>query len=101
LLICYDCSETIVVAAGFEWDRAKALANVEKHGVSFEEAATSFEDPSHLILADGSGGARFVLIGFSIRGKLLTVVHVERGERDRIISAWRATVAETRLYEER
>jgi uncharacterized protein len=87
-----------VTAGSFEWDSAKAQSNEAKHGVTFEEAATAFEDPNHAILDDG--GDSYVLIGFSLRGRLLTVVHVERGERERIISAWRATETERRVYEE-
>jgi uncharacterized DUF497 family protein len=86
-----------IVAGDFEWDEDKADSNLRKHGVSFEEAATAFEDPNHALLEDG--GSRYLLIGFSVRGRLLTVVHVERGERERIISAWRATETETRMYE--
>jgi uncharacterized DUF497 family protein len=44
-----------VVYGDFEWDDAKAEANMRKHDVSFDEAATAFEDPNHLIVDDGSG----------------------------------------------
>jgi uncharacterized DUF497 family protein len=88
-----------VVYGDFEWDDAKAEANMRKHGVSFDEAATAFEDPNHLIVDDGSGdGETYWLLGFSITGRLLTVVHVERGRRERIISAHRATVEDERRY---
>jgi uncharacterized protein len=87
-----------IINGSFEWDGTKAESNLAKHGVSFEEAATVFEDASHALVDDGGTG--YLLIGFSIRGRLLTVVHIERGERERIISAWRATDAETRLYKE-
>jgi uncharacterized protein len=88
-----------VVYGDFEWDDAKAEANMRKHGVSFDEAATAFEDPNHLIVDDGSGdGETYWLLGFSIAGRLLTVVHVERGRRERIISAHRATVEDERPY---
>ena len=70
-----------VVFGDFEWDDAKAEANVRNHGVSFDEAATAFEDPNHLIVDDGSGnGETYWLLGFSIAGRLLTVVHVERAQ---------------------
>jgi hypothetical protein len=88
------------VLGGFEWDDEKAEANAGKHGVSFAEATTVFEDPNALLLDDGSGTTTFLLIGFSAAARILTVVHVERGDRDRIISAWRATAAEERLYRE-
>lgn len=89
-----------MVDGDFEWDDAKAEANMKVHGVSFEEAATCFEDPHHQIFEDGSGAATFLLIGFSGGARLLTVVHVERGKRERIISAWRATNAEEQRYRE-
>jgi hypothetical protein len=88
-----------VVFGDFEWDDAKAEANVRNHGVSFDEAATAFEDPNHLIVDDGSGGGEtYWLLGFSIAGRLLTVVHVERAQRERIVSAWRATAEDERRY---
>jgi uncharacterized DUF497 family protein len=87
-----------VVAGDFEWDDAKAEANLAAHGVSFEEGVTAFEDPRHVVLDDGSGLDTFLLIGFSVTGRLLTVVHVERGKRDRIISTWRATRREQGIY---
>jgi uncharacterized DUF497 family protein len=87
-----------VVRGDFEWDDAKAAANMLKHGVSFEEAITAFEDPRHLLVDDGAGDGGYLLIGFSLHGRLLTVVHVERGQRERIVSAWRASTKEERLY---
>ena len=87
----------------FAWDREKARINREKHGVSFEEAATVFGDHGAMILAvpDHSDDEdRFVLIGYSIGRRLLTVVHVERRQILRIISAWSADRAERKLYEE-
>jgi len=88
-----------VVFGDFEWDEAKAKVNLHEHGVSFEEGATAFEDPNHLVVDDGSNdGETYWLIGFSIAGRLLTVVHVERGRRERIISARRATVGEEQRY---
>jgi uncharacterized DUF497 family protein len=88
-----------VVSGDFEWDDAKAEANLRKHGISFDEAATAFEDPNHLLVDDGSGdGETYWLIGFSIAGRLLTVVHVERAQRERIISARRATAEDERRY---
>jgi len=77
----------------FEWDSAKAASNLAKHGVSFPEAATVFADPYAGYLDDGSGIGRLVVIG------TLYVVHVERGERDRIISARPATGGEREVYE--
>ena len=83
----------------FEWGSAKAASNLMKHGVSFPEAATVFADPYAVYLDDGSGIGRLVVIGTSLRERLLYVVHVERGERDRIISARPATAGEREVYE--
>ena len=88
-----------VVEGDFEWDSAKAASNIVKHGVSFAEAATVFADPFAVYLDDGSGAGRMVVIGTSLRERVLFVVHVERGERDRIISARRATPGEREVYE--
>jgi len=88
-----------VVDGDFEWDDAKARSNFAKHGVSFSEAATVFADPAAIYLDDGSGTSRMVIIGTSLRERLLYVVHVERGERDRIISARPATQPERDVYE--
>ncbi|HEX7480159.1 MAG TPA: BrnT family toxin [Polyangiales bacterium] len=88
-----------VIEGDFEWDSAKAARNVLKHGVSFPEAATVFADPLAIYLDDGSGTERVVVIGTSLRDRLLYVVHVQRGERDRIISARPATSAERDVYE--
>jgi uncharacterized protein len=90
-----------IVYGDFEWDEAKAEANVAKHGVSFEEAATALVDPNAIFLAENSADEeRFVAIGMSLRTRILFVVHVVRGERDRIISARVATTAEEALYEQ-
>jgi len=87
-----------VVSGDFEWDERKARANLAKHGVSFEEAATVFADPRVVILDDGGVEGRLVAIGLSARLRILCVVHVQRGERDRIISARRATAADAAFY---
>lgn len=87
----------------FEWDRRKAKQNHRKHGVSFEEAATTFADPQSLTVSDPGHSMdedRFVLLGLSYRGRLLVVVHTERGDRFRIISARRATPSERKQYGE-
>lgn len=88
-----------IVEGDFEWDSAKADSNLAKHGVSFPEAATVFADPVAVYLDDGSRSGRLIVIGTSIRDRILCVVHVERGERDRIISARRATSGEKDVYE--
>ncbi len=89
----------MAVPVGFEWDEGKAAANVAKHGVSFDEAATVFEDPDALEDDDGAGAGVLVIIGYSIALRLLLVVFVERDDRDRIISARQATPEERRRYE--
>ena len=88
-----------VVEGDFEWDSTKAESNLAKHGVSFSEAATVFADPMAIYLDDGSGSGNTVVIGTSLRERLLYVVHVERGERDRIISARPATATERTVYD--
>jgi uncharacterized DUF497 family protein len=74
----------------FEWDPRKAAANLAKHKVSFEEAATVFGDPLGRIVADPRHSAaeeRLVLLGISKEGRLLAVMYVERADAVRIISA--------------
>ena len=88
-----------VVEGDFEWDSVKASSNLVKHGVSFPEAATVFADPMAVYLDDGSGIGRMVVIGRSLRERVLYVVSIERRARDRIISARSATAAERAVYE--
>ncbi len=87
----------------FEWNPRKALLNLQKHGVSFEEAMTVFLDPLLLTIADplhSHDEERFVLIGESIKKRLLVVVHADRKEKVRIISARSAILQERKCYEE-
>jgi uncharacterized DUF497 family protein len=91
------------LALEFEWDLRKAAANLAKHEVSFEEAATVFGDPLGRILADprhSSVEERLVLLDRSEGRRLLAVMYVEKGEATRIISARQATRRERRDYEE-
>ena len=86
----------------FRWDESKAAENQRRHGVSFEEAATVFDDPL-FVLQDASRNEerRDAVIGFSAAGRLLTVVPIEvEGEFIRIISAWRASAAEEAFYDQ-
>jgi uncharacterized DUF497 family protein len=86
----------------FRWDESKAAENQRRHGVSFEEAATVFDDPL-FVLQDASRNEerRDAVIGFSSASRLLTVVHIEvEGEFIRIISAWRASAAEEAFYDQ-
>jgi uncharacterized protein len=87
----------------FEWDPAKAEANAKKHGVTFAEAATVFGDPLSITVEDprhSEAEDRFVLVGRSHQGRLLAVMHTERGDRVRIISARQVTPGERRQYEQ-
>ena len=87
----------------FEWDRAKAAANLRKHGVSFEEAATVFGDPLARTYEDPDASeaeTRELTFGLSRNGRRLVVAHGERGDGIRIISAREMTRREQRDYEE-
>ena len=90
-----------VVFGDFEWDEEKARANVEKHGVDFAEACSVFLDLDYLLVQDAGHEDRFVALGYSELARLLFVVHLERGERIRIISARRASRRERTTYEQR
>jgi uncharacterized DUF497 family protein len=87
----------------FEWDENKAKSNLAKHGVSFEEAATVFGDPLSITIPDPAHSQienRSVILGNSHDRKLLVVVHTDRGDNIRIISARRASRSERINYEE-
>lgn len=84
----------------FEWDAKKARANLTKHGVSFDEAATAFDDKLGAYYPDRLHPERFILIGFSSKSRLLYVVHAEVDDNlIRIISARKATKHEKAHYE--
>lgn len=88
----------------FEWDPSKERLNLLKHQVSFEEAATVFSDFFSITIGDPihSHGyeQRFVTIGLSFRDRMLVVIHCDRGESIRIISARLAQRKERKIYEE-
>ena len=87
----------------FDWDPKKAASNVRKHGVTFDEASTVFGDPLALHMPDPDHSVsedRYLLLGMSIRQRLLVVAFAERGPRTRLISGRRATPWERRCYEE-
>ncbi len=88
----------------FEWDSRKAAANIRKHGVSFDEASTVFDDPLAVIFDDETHSTtevREVIIGHSVTGRLLLVGFTERPEeRLRLISARAATREERQDYED-
>lgn len=88
----------------FDWDDRKAAANLTKHGVSFNEAATvigdalgwTYPDPKH-----SRSEQRWITVGLSDAGRVLVVSHTDQNdEAIRIISARRATKKERRFYEE-
>jgi len=87
----------------FEWDPNKAKQNLAIHGVSFDEASTAFRDTLSLAIYDplhSKEEDRFVLIGNSHLGRLLVVIHTERGDHIRLISARKASKKERTQYEE-
>jgi len=90
-------------APTFEWDRAKAAANLKTHGVSFDEAATVFQDPLAGIHPDpdhSESENRAILIGHSTAGRLLLVAFTDRQSNIRLISARATTRRERKEYEE-
>ena len=89
-----------------EWDRRKAAANLKKHGVSFEEAATAFSDEHGRLIVDPDHSDkedRFILLGMSWSLRLVVVCHCYREASDviRIISARKATKSERAQYKVR
>jgi uncharacterized DUF497 family protein len=87
----------------YEWDAVKAAANVKKHRITFEEAASVFLDPSAFTFWDPAHSEeedREITIGRSGRQRVLFVAHIARESQVRIISARRATRQEQRQYEE-
>jgi hypothetical protein len=88
----------------FEWDAKKAATNAEKHGVSFEEAATAFGDPLSITIDDPDHSdeeERFVLLGMTHRGRIVVVAHTDAaGDAVRLISARLATRRERTDYEQ-
>jgi uncharacterized DUF497 family protein len=87
----------------FEWDPQKAAANLAKHGVSFHEAESVFSDEAALLLDDpehSNAEDRFVLIGLSVKLRVLIVVHCYRESEDliRLVSARKADRLEQRQY---
>ena len=86
----------------FEWDPRKAKTNFEKHGITFDEASIVFKDTLSLTIEDplhSYDEERLVLIGMSSKNRLLVVVHTEREESIRIISARKAVKRERKYYE--
>jgi uncharacterized protein len=87
----------------FSWGPNKAVSNLQKHGVSFEEALSVFRDPLAWIHDDPDhsiGELREIIIGQSSAGRLILVSFTERGDVTRIINARLPDAAERRDYEE-
>lgn len=87
----------------FEWDPNKAKINVKKHGVTFKEAQSVFQDPEALVIDDPDHSQeeeRFIILGLSQKANLLVVCHCYRESDNviRIISARKATTTETEQY---
>ena len=86
----------------FEWDPQKAVANFEKHGVSFDEATLAFFDPNALEIFDdlhSEDEVRFQLVGIS-DVRLLFVGYTVRSDRVRIITARKANAKQVKYYNE-
>ncbi|MBN1696997.1 MAG: BrnT family toxin [Spirochaetales bacterium] len=85
-----------------EWDKKKAIGKKKKHGIDFEEATTVFGDSLSLTKNDPLNShaeeERYVTIGLSYRQKLLVIVHCDREQKIRVISARRATKRERKAY---
>jgi hypothetical protein len=87
----------------FEWDSEKARLNLKKHGMSFNEASTIFNDPLSVTFPDPDhsyGEERYVIIGLSSANRILVVPYTDRADCVRIISAREATRNERRFYED-
>lgn len=85
----------------FEWDKKKDKLNQQKHGVSFEEAKTVFDDELFISVVDDEHSEveeRHITIGISFLARLLMVAHTDRANRVRIISARKATKNEETFY---
>jgi uncharacterized DUF497 family protein len=87
----------------FEWDQQKAQSNLVKHGISFKEAQTVFDDPLYVDFYDpdhSQNENRYIIIGASSMGHILLVSYTERGNITRIISARKVTKQEFKAYQE-
>jgi hypothetical protein len=87
----------------FEWDPRKAAANLKKHGVTFQEAATVFGDPLAITFQDPDHSEeeeRQMTFGLSLQKRLIVVSHTRRKDRTRIINARPMDRRERVIYEE-
>lgn len=86
----------------FDWDAGKAVANLAKHGVDFDEARSVFDDPLFVDFHEpdhSNDEPRYILVGESRRGRLPMVSYTERGDTIRIISSRELTERERKAYE--
>ena len=88
----------------FEWEASNAASNIQKHGVTFEEARTVFFDERARLINDpdhSESEERFILLGFSSSLRVIVVCHCYRSEGNviRIISARKATATEKKAYD--
>jgi uncharacterized protein len=83
-----------------EFDPAKARSNIRKHGVSFAHAEQALRDEMAVTVddPDAIGEQRFITLGMDALGRVLVVVHTQRGERTRMISARKASRGESEQY---
>ena len=88
---------------GYEWDAAKATANLRKQGVDFADAATALEDPLCLTMTDpdSNGEERSISIGKDASGRILATVFTDRGTAIRLLSSRSATSSERRRYQDK
>ena len=87
----------------FEWDPNKARKNLQKHSVSFNEAATVFGDSLSVTFSDpdhSTRESRYIVTGLSSTGGVLVIAHTYKNNRVRIINARKATRQERKYYEE-
>jgi len=89
----------------FDWDQSKNISNINKHGISFEEATTAFNDNQYIEIDDPEHSdyeERFIIYGISVQNRLLAVCHtIKEDETCRIISARKATSTEEKQYGEK
>lgn len=87
----------------FEWDKQKAKSNLSKHGISFEEAQTVFNDPLYIDFYDPDHSEdedRYIIVGESSNSRVLLISYTERGNKIRLISARQVTQQELIAYGE-
>jgi uncharacterized protein len=86
----------------FEWDENKAISNLKKHKIAFEEAKTIFRDPFSITIDDpdhSDSEIRYIDIGQSSKGRIFIVCYTEHIENIRIISCRKASASERKVYE--